>query len=115
MFLLPMAFTASFSLILVLTKLIRRTESFMLIGGIFTAFSLLFGGVIYPAKLFPMFAKQLSLLTVPKHLLSGLERSGIKASVLPLVIISISCIALFIILEFVSNGALITKKRRAAA
>lgn len=114
-FLLPAAFTACFSLMLALTKLTRRTESFMLIGGIVTAFSLLFGGVIYPAKLFPKFAKQISMLTVPKHLLSGLEHAGIRASVLPLAIISIACIVVFIILESVSKSAPPIKKRREAA
>lgn len=103
---LPAAFTACFTMMLALTKLTRRTESFMLIGGIVTALSLLFGGVIYPSKLFPQFAKYVSQLTVPKYLLAGLERAEIRASVLPLGIISAVCIIVFLVFEAVSKKAI---------
>lgn len=114
-FVLPAAFAACFFMMLALTRLARGTESFMLLGGILTAASLLFGGVIYPAKLFPGFIKPISRLTVPAYILSGLEKADPKASVLPLLIIAFVCLTVFIILEAASRRGLRAKRERSAA
>ena len=107
------AFIACFLMMLALTDIARGAESFMLLGGVLTALSLLFGGVIYPAKLFPLFAKRISVLTIPKYLLAGLEKAEPAVSVLPLLIIAAACLALFIAAELITHGGR-AKRRRAA-
>ena len=62
-------FLACFAVMLALTKLARGTEQYMLFGGLITAASLLFGGVIYPSPLLPGLARAIGCVTVPKYLL----------------------------------------------
>ena len=93
-------------------RLTRSAESYLIIGGILTAAELLFGGVIYPAKLFPLFAKRISVLTVPKYLIAGLEKSEISASVIPLAVIAAACLAVFIVLEAALRGIRRSKRGR---
>lgn len=107
------AFIACFLMMLALTDIARSAESFMLLGGVLTALSLLFGGVIYPAKLFPLFAKRISVLTIPKYLLAGHEKAEPAASVLPLLLIAAACLALFIAAELIAHGGR-AKRRRTA-
>lgn len=113
--LLAAAFIACFSVMLMLSRLTRCAESYLLIGGILTAAELLFGGVIYPSKLFPLFAKRISVLTIPKYLLVGLEKSDIAAFVVPLAVIAAACILVFILLEAAKLGARRTKRGRRTA
>lgn len=111
-FVLAAAFIACFLLMLMQARLTRSAESYLIIGGILTAAELLFGGVIYPAKLFPLFAKRISVLTVPKYLIAGLEKSEISASVIPLAVIAAACLAVFIVLEAALRGIRRSKRGR---
>lgn len=112
---LAAAFIACFSIMLMLTRLTRSAESYLLIGGILTASELLFGGVIYPAKLFPLFAKRISVLTVPKYMLAGLEKSELTASTIPLAVIAAACLIVFILLETAFHGSRHAKRGRRLA
>ena len=114
-FVLPAAFIACFFMMLALTRLASNTESYLLMGGILTAAVLLFGGVIYPVKLFPRFAERISTLSAPKYLLAGLEKAELSSSVIPLCVIAAICLAAFLIIEIVSKGSRRVKRGRRAA
>ncbi len=79
-------FAACFAFSLFLSLVIRNRECYMMVSALITLLELFFGGTIYPVKLFPPFAKFLSVISIPTYALNGLNG---KHFILPLSVITI--------------------------
>lgn len=108
------AFIACFASELALSALLGGTERFMLASGLLTAWSLLFGGAIYPRELLPAFAKNIGELTAVRHLISALNGAGAKRALVPLALLSAVGFAVYFIVMFSRTGSA-RKGRRAYA
>ena len=64
--------TVCAELMFLLSLAFKRTERFMLAGGIVMLAALFAGGVIYPLNLMPEAVQKLSILSVARHMFAGI-------------------------------------------
>lgn len=109
---LALAFLSSFFTVLALCSITKNTEQLMLVGGTVTAFSLLFGGAIYPYELLPDALKKLSSITNARHLIYALSNgeSIVKNSLVPLGVITAAAMIFAAFFYLVGSGRSVKKR-----